>query len=156
MKYWMAFILSCLMLTGGAFAQPISPNEITVIDGDTIDAHGQRYRLVGYDTPEVVTPRRKVGPSERALAATARERFIALLGSGPLDLNEVPCSCPAKALRDGTCNHGRKCAILNVSGKNIGDTLIADKLAMPFVCSATRCPRLPDWPRIIEQREQTK
>jgi hypothetical protein len=38
-----------------------------------------------------------------------------------------------------TCNYARKCALLMPNGKNIGDTLIAEELAVPFVCSATRC-----------------
>jgi hypothetical protein len=65
-----------------------------------------------------------VGPDERAVATIAKERFVELLGSGSLDLTEVRCSCSTKKLRDGTCNHHRKCAILSLNGKNIGDTLI--------------------------------
>ena len=151
---WCIAIMLILFGTVGTSvrAEPISVAEITVVDGDTIDAHGQRYRMIGYDTPEVATPRRKVGPDEKAVATIAKERFTELLNSGPLDLSEVPCSCPAKKLLDGTCNHGRKCAILSLNGKNIGDTLIAEELAVPFICSATRCPRMPDWPRIIERQ----
>jgi endonuclease YncB( thermonuclease family) len=119
---------------------------------DTIDAHGERYRMIGYDTPEVVTPRRRVGPDERAVATIAKERFVELLNSGPLDLTEVRCSCSAKKLRDGTCNYHRKCAVLSLNGKNIGDTLIAEELAVRYVCSATRCPRMPDWPSILERQ----
>jgi hypothetical protein len=59
--------------------------------------------------------------------------FAELLKSGSLDLTEVPCSCSAKKLRDGTCNHGRKCAILSLNGRNIGDTLIVEELAVPYV-----------------------
>jgi micrococcal nuclease len=51
-----AIALSILTLTCGALAEPISVTNATVVDGDTIDAHGQRYRMIGYDTPEVVTP----------------------------------------------------------------------------------------------------
>lgn len=139
-------------MIGAAVGEPISASQIAVVDGDTIDAHGHRYRLVGYDTPEITTRRRKVGPEEQAVAAIAKERFTELLGSGTLDLSEVPCSCPANKLRNGTCNHGRKCAVLSVNGRNVGDTLIAEELAVPYTCSATRCPRMPDWPRIIRQQ----
>ena len=149
---WRVGIALLLMALGScAAAEPLAVKDITVVDGDTIDAHGQRYRMVGYDTPEVRTPRRKVGPDERSVAIIAKERFTELLSSGPLDLTEVRCSCSAKALQDGTCNHGRKCAILSLNGKNIGDMLIAEGLAVPYVCSATRCPRMPDWPRILER-----
>jgi len=150
---WRVGIAFFLMsFSSGAVAEPISATDVTVIDGDTIDAHGQRYRMIGYDTPEIRTPRRKVSPDEQAVARIAKERFTELLSSGVLDLSEVPCSCPVKKLQDGTCNHGRKCAILSLNGKNIGDTLIAEELAVPYVCSATRCPRMPDWPRILERQ----
>jgi hypothetical protein len=39
-----AIALSILTLTCGALAEPISVTEISVVDGDTIDAHGQ-HRL---------------------------------------------------------------------------------------------------------------
>ena len=51
------------------------------------------------------------------------------------------------------CNHGRKCGVLKLEGKNIGDTLIAEELAMPFHCSATRCQRMPNWESIIEKQQ---
>jgi endonuclease YncB( thermonuclease family) len=98
------------------------------------------------------TPRRKVGAAERALALRAKERFIDLLRVGVLDLTEVRCSCTDKKIEEGKCNAGRKCGILTVNGENIGKTLIAEGLAVEFVCRPTSCPAMPDWPRIIEQR----
>ena len=86
------------------------------------------------------------------MATIAKERFTELLNSGPLDLTEVRCSCSAKKLRDGICNHHRKCAMLSLNGKNIGDTLIAEELAVLYVCSARKCPPMPDWPRIHERQ----
>jgi endonuclease YncB( thermonuclease family) len=145
-------ILFCVALAAAfahAQAKPINVNAIVVVDGDTIDVGPQRFRLVGFDTPEISTPRRKVSADERALASLARQRFVELLHSGPLDLTEVACSCPATTLGTKECNHGRKCGVLLLNGKNIGDTLIAEELAMPFRCGATRCPKMPDWPAII-------
>lgn len=137
---------------GAARAEPITPSEIRVIDGDTIEAHGLTYRMVGYDTPETKSRgRRAVGPEERAVANLATARFQELISSGPLDLKEVPCSCPAATLGTKACNHGRKCAVLSLNGKNIGDALIAEELALPFECGPTKCPKLPDWPKIIRE-----
>jgi len=133
-------------------AERISVGAITLVDGDTIDVGPYRYRLVGFDTPEVNTQRRKVSADEKALAIIAKERFAELLRSGPLDLTEVACSCPASTIGTKVCNHGRKCGLLTLDGKNIGETLIAEELAVPFVCGKTRCPRMPDWPTIIEQQ----
>lgn len=33
-------------------AEPIAPDQITAIDGDTVRAHGATVRLVDFDTPE--------------------------------------------------------------------------------------------------------
>src|SRR3979411_3339919 len=40
-------------------------------------------------------------------------------------MTEVLCSCSAKKLNDGTCNHNRKCGILSVNGENVGKVRIA-------------------------------
>jgi endonuclease YncB( thermonuclease family) len=91
----MRWLILALVLThiGGALAEPIQPSEIKVTDGDTIRARGERYRLVGYDTPETWSLRRWVPAAERNLAKKARKRFKQLLKSGSLDLTEVPCAC---------------------------------------------------------------
>jgi endonuclease YncB( thermonuclease family) len=145
-------VLLLLTFAVAVHAEPITLGEITVVDGDTIDARGARFRMVGYDTPEVSTPRRKVGAAERALALRAKERFIELLRVGVLDLTEVRCSCTDTKIEEGKCNAGRKCGIFTVNGENIGKTLIAEGLAVEFVCRPTSCPAMPDWPKIIEQR----
>jgi len=146
------FTLACvaIFLSGVSLrAEPLSVDAVAVVDGDTIDVGPHRYRLVGFDTPEINTPRRMVYADEKALATIAKERFIELLHSGPLDLTEVACSCPASTIGTKNCNHGRKCGILTLNGKNIGETLIAEELAVPYVCRRTSCPRMPDWPKII-------
>lgn len=147
---WAAVLLA--LSSPGVRAEPISVEAITVVDGDTIDVGPYRYRMIGYDTPEVTTRRRKVSADEKALATIAKERFAELLGSGPLDLTEVACSCPARTIGTKACNYGRKCGVLLLNGKNIGDTLIAEELAIPFVCRKTSCPRMPDWSKIIESQ----
>ncbi len=144
-----------LILTGPALAEPIRADQIKVSDGDTIRAHGERYRLVGYDTPETWSRRRVVTPEERALGKRARDRFKVLLKSGPLDLTEVPCACTKHTTIDkrGRCRtNDRLCAVLTVNGRNIGDDLIEKGLAETYVCAPTECPPLPNWPKIIEER----
>jgi hypothetical protein len=39
-----------LLLNLPTSAEPIAPGAVEVVDGDTIDAHGLKYRLVGFDT----------------------------------------------------------------------------------------------------------
>lgn len=147
--FWRAFMIFFL-LSGTAHAEPITAAEITVTDGDTIFARGAKYRLVGFDTPEASTPRRKVSADERAVALIAKERLAELISSGQVDLTEVGCSCPPDKLGTKKCNNGRKCGVLTVDGKDVGASLIAEELAMPYVCSPTKCPKMPNWPHIIE------
>jgi endonuclease YncB( thermonuclease family) len=133
-------------------AAPISADAIRVVDDDTIDVGPTRYRMIGYDTPEINTPRRKVSPDEKALATIAKERFVELLYSGPLDLTEAKCSCPAYTIGTKQCNGGRKCGVLTLNGKNIGDTLITEELAVSYICAETSCPRMPNWLKIIRSQ----
>jgi endonuclease YncB( thermonuclease family) len=94
----LALVCTALLWILSAFAlhaEPINADAIAVVDGDTIDVGPDRYRLVGFDTPEIKTPRRKVSADERALATIASERLTELLRSSALDLTEVRCSCPA-------------------------------------------------------------
>lgn len=152
MKYVFLLCAACLFAFWDARAAPLSVDAISVVDGDTIEVGSQRYRLVGFDTPEFSSPRRKVSPDERALAELARERLAELLHSGPLDLTEVACSCPPDTLGTKMCNYGRKCGVLLLNGRNVGETLIAEELAMPFHCGVTKCPKMPDWPAIIRSQ----
>jgi membrane dipeptidase len=63
---------SCF-LGSPASAAPIQSSEIRVVDGDTIEARGVVYRMVGYDAPETATRGwHKVGPDEKALGLLAK------------------------------------------------------------------------------------
>src|SRR5262245_16136566 len=75
----------------------------------------------------------------------ASARLIELLDSGAIDLTEVRCSCTQRAIDKGTCNRGRRCGRLTVNGKDVGDTLIAEGLAVPYHCRATKCPPQQTW-----------
>jgi hypothetical protein len=54
--------VAALVLAAPALASPIDPGAIRVIDGDTIEARGVVFRLVGFDTPKVGRPPRDVIP----------------------------------------------------------------------------------------------
>lgn len=72
-----AFLLSVL-LTGSAAADAQISGQATVIDGDTIEIHGQRIRLHGIDAPESNQSCRKEGGSYRCgrQAAWALDQLI--------------------------------------------------------------------------------
>jgi endonuclease YncB( thermonuclease family) len=74
-----AFALSAA-LAATAWAEPIDPADIRVIDGDTIQVYGMdpNVRLVDFDTPETWQPD---CDAERTLGAKATERLRALVPS---------------------------------------------------------------------------
>jgi micrococcal nuclease len=120
----------------------LDPAQIHVVDGDTIRLQGQRQaiRLVGFNAPET---QGAACPRERAVGLRATARLIDLIDDGPATLQIVPCACPAGTQGTDRCNYGRKCGILAIEGVDVGKTLIAEGLAVPFVCSGTRCPATP-------------
>lgn len=135
------FIL-LLTLCGTAIAAQIEPGDIRVIDGDTIRiGHKQPdVRLVGFNAPE--TRRAQCDPEEK-LGAKATRRLRELTHAGNLDFEFVACSCPPGTEGTESCNYGRRCGTLKANGRDVGATLIAEGLAVPFVCSGTKCPATP-------------
>jgi endonuclease YncB( thermonuclease family) len=124
-------------------AATIEPAQIQVIDGDTIRANGQVYRLVGFDTPE--SGLNAQCESVRTLAARATSRLRQIVAAGGLGLDRVPCACPAGTEGTQQCNYGRLCAVLSSGGLDVGALMIGEGLARRYVCSATRCPPRQGW-----------
>jgi endonuclease YncB( thermonuclease family) len=141
-----ATALVLLFLASAAVSEPIAPAAIEVTDGDTFEARGHTYRLVGCDTPEFWSRNRKVLLPEKRLALLAAERLHQLVSAGGITLSEVRCSCPESKIGTSKCNYGRKCAILAVGGKDVCETLIAEGHARPYHCSKTKCPPTRPWP----------
>lgn len=77
-----------------ANAEPISPESIHVIDGDTIGlANGlPNARLVGFNAPETF---RATCDAEGTLGARATTRLKSIVGAGNLDLTCVRCDLPS-------------------------------------------------------------
>ncbi|PPQ42237.1 nuclease [Rhodopseudomonas palustris] len=123
-------------------ADPIAPDRIEVIDGDTIriDGRSPSHRLVGFNAPETF---RAANPAEHELGLKAAERLRALVRAGNLDYTEVPCSCRPGTEGTPACNHGRRCGTLRAAGEDVGEILIREGLAVPFICGRTGCPPTP-------------
>jgi endonuclease YncB( thermonuclease family) len=116
---------------------------ISVVDGDTVRANGQTYRVVGFDTPESGSLARCV--REQKLADAATNRLRQLISDGQPVLERVPCSCPPGTEGTRQCNHGRLCARLHTKGRDVGAILISEGLARPYICGQTGCPRRESW-----------
>ena len=101
-------------------AEQVAARHIEAVDGDTIDIGTQRFRLVGFDTPETYQARCSY---EKALGdlATARLRQL-VAGAGVVDVVVLP----------GLDRYGRGLARLYVGGTDVKDILIAEGLARPY------------------------
>ena len=132
-----------LAMCVSANGEPINRDRIGVVDADTIYARGQdkNTRLIGFNAPE--TGRRAQCEHERNLGDIARTRLLQLLDEGSLDLTFIRCACSPGTEGTMSCNYARTCGILTVNGVDAGKTLIAEELAVPFVCGETRCPPTP-------------
>ena len=112
---------------------------LRVVDGDTFEAMIDRgfrdysrksFRLLGsahgVDTYEVRDP----DPLKRALAQLGKARFMELapVGSAIWIVSEKP---DAQILPDSFGRWLAQC--LNADGVNIGDTLLSEELAIPYV-----------------------
>ena len=121
----------------------LSPSDIAVVDGDTIRTKGRTIRLVGFNAPE--TGNRARCSAERELGERATARLKSLIANGGLELRLVPCACPPGTEGTQACNFGRACAYLRVHGRDVGTTLISERLAKPFHCGLHSCPPLQTW-----------
>lgn len=126
-----------------ARAEPIDPAAVRVLDGDTIEARGAVFRLVGFDTPET-GGRARCAP-ERALGAKATARLVAIVAGGALDLAPVVCACRSGTEGTPRCNYGRRCGTLTANGRDVGAILIGEQLARPYVCGPRSCPARLAW-----------
>ena len=124
-------------------AATIEQAQIQVIDGDTIRANGQVYRLVGYGAPE--SGLNAKCETERTLAARATARLHQIVAAGGLRFERVPCACPSGTEGTLGCNYGRLCAVLTSAGRDVAAVMIAEGLARQYVCSNTGCPRRQGW-----------
>ncbi|WP_025659124.1 thermonuclease family protein [Rhizobium sp. IBUN] len=147
----LALIASLQFFSGSKFAAVSSPSSSTrtfvsstfsVTDGDTIHVEGENNgtRLVGYNAPEVFSPRCTF---EKELGDRATDRLKELVAAGPVELTRVSCACEPGTEGTDRCNYGRSCAVLYAGGRNVSNILVGEGLAVPFVCSETKCPQTP-------------
>ena len=135
-------LLALTLFATPAMAEPIEPASVRVIDGDTIavDGHKPNIRLVGFNTPEI---RNAKCEDEGRLGVNATNRLRELVQAGPLELTIVRCACKPGTEGTRNCNYGRSCGLLKTNGQDVGEILIAEGLAVPFICGKTRCPKMP-------------
>jgi len=92
-----------------------------VVDGDTFWLGGTKIRIADIDTPELSPPRCDY---EKQLGLKAKDRLQTLLNAGPFTLASID--------RDED-KYGRKLRVVQRDGVSIGDTLINEGLARPWI-----------------------
>jgi len=117
MRYAVAILLLAIVSVP-AIAEPIDPQDIRVIDGDTIRVYHEPpdVRLVGFC--------RAVCEAEAELGAKATRRLRDLVRADHLDFEYVRCSCPEGTQGTPFCNYGRDCGTLRSNGRDVGAILI--------------------------------
>ena len=98
----------------------VDRSSIRVIDGDTIDIGEQRYRLVGYDTPE--TGFAKCAEEQRR-GTQATERLKEMISAASV------ISMSTVGHRD---RYERRLGTLTLDGEDVGETLISEGLARKY------------------------
>lgn len=83
-----------------------------VIDGDTLEAQGVRYRVVGVDAPEIG---RAKCPLEKAAGLSAKAHAERMIGRAKRVV----------ATDEGRDRYGRTLAHVRVDGVDLGDALVA-------------------------------
>lgn len=111
--------VACLCLLGVNIYRTAPPHGIVVIDGDTIERHGVRYRLIGFDAPETF---RAQCSSEFDKGVAAKHRLQDLISSGDVRLVDTR--------RED--RYGRGLARLYTNGRDAGAVLIGEGLARPY------------------------
>jgi endonuclease YncB( thermonuclease family) len=144
-----AAVVLAIVLAAVAWQRLIGPDSsptgaaLTIVDGDTVRSAGVAYRLLGFDAPE--RGDRALCDKERELAERSASRLQNLIGSGIPKLTRVACPCSAGTEGSAACNEGRSCASLQIDGHDVGEILIREGFAQPFVCGRTSCPPRRPW-----------
>ncbi len=106
----------------------LTASDVFAVDGDTLGHGDDRYRLIGFDTPETF---RAQCDAEKALGLRAKARLVELIRStGHVELEIEP----------DLDRYGRFLAVARVNGHEVGPVLILEGLARPY-----RGGKRPSW-----------
>lgn len=113
-------IFALLLLSSAAYADPIA-GQATVIDGDTIEIHGERIRLNGIDAPESRQDCERADGTAYRCGKDAAFALANFIGRGT-----VTCE------RRGVDRYKRTIATCQVRGEDIGAWLVRAGQALAF------------------------
>ncbi|MCZ7608361.1 MAG: thermonuclease family protein [Planctomycetota bacterium] len=117
------FTLPFLVGDSGGAAVSVRPDEITVVDGNTVKWNGALCRLAGFDAPEPAQPELWDGDQQPWAEHAAELLRARIAGATRLELAEV----------NAGDTRGRKLIHLYINGVTAGVWLITARLAYPNV-----------------------
>ncbi|TPK15226.1 thermonuclease family protein [Mesorhizobium sp. B2-5-9] len=96
-----------------------------VLDGDTVVLDGTHIRIANIDAPEI---HHFHCDAELRLGLVAKRRMAELLDSGPVAIH--PGDPRDGRLKD---RYGRTLATIDVDGRDVGEIMVAEGLARPWI-----------------------
>lgn len=106
------------VLTTPGRAETFDGARAVIVDGDIIALGLERIRILNIDAPETFDSR---CTDELLLGLKTKQRLAALLRSGQVEVE-----------RQGRDRYGRTLARLSMDGRDVGETLIREGLALPW------------------------
>jgi endonuclease YncB( thermonuclease family) len=119
---WCGMLIGMALLVSGlpAIADDLI-GQASVIDGDTLEIHGNRIRLWGVDAPESTQLCRGEDSDQYRCGAEAANDLDALIAQRPVNCNPINLD-----------RYGRTVAICTVGGVDLGDWLVRKGLALDW------------------------
>jgi len=125
--------IALFMFVKAAKAETVDPHKVYVIDGDTVVIARERIRLLGIDAPETREARCE---RERVAGYETTARVVDLLRFGRI----------VDIRRQGHDQYGRTLAHIVIDGRDLGEQLVREKLALPYRSGAeAQAARLTHW-----------
>src|SRR5215831_12421700 len=118
-QHWLLAILLLLTATGVALADDLI-GQASVVDGDTLEIHGNRIRLWG-DAPESMQLCRGEDSEQYRCGAQAANDLDAFIARRPVNCNPI-----------GLDRYGRTVATCAVGGADLGEWLVRNGLALDW------------------------
>lgn len=109
-----------------------------IIDGDTLDIDGTRYRLFGIDAPERAQRCLRDGLAWQCGTA-ATDALIALIAGRPIDCRAIELD-----------RYGRNVAVCGVAGMDLGERMVRDGWALSYRSFSTVYVDEEDFARVTK------
>lgn len=125
--------IALFMFVKPAKGEMVDARKVYVIDGDTIALARERIRLLAIDAPETRDARCE---REREAGYATKARVVELLRFGRV----------VDIRRHGHDQYGRTLAHIVIDGRDLGEQLVREKLALPYRSGVeAKAARLAHW-----------